>query len=110
MRPLRVGFLGFNGVMALDLVGPIDAFTTAGIDASDGKAGSLYETVIIGLSNKPFRSESGIAFNADKSIANAPSLDTLMIPGGYSVRLCVHAGPSHHKEHAPEGFADVSYR
>src|SRR5437879_13775524 len=82
MRPLRVGFLGFNGVMALDLVGRIDAFTTAGIDESDGKAGSLYETVIIGLSNEPFRSETGIAFNPDKTIANAPPLDTLMIPRG----------------------------
>jgi len=86
MKPLRVGFLGFNGVMALDLVGPIDAFTTAGIDESDGKAGSLYETVIIGLSNKPFRSESGIAFNPDQTIANAPPLDTLMIPGGIGLR------------------------
>src|SRR5437762_1128399 len=72
--------------MALDLVGPIDAFTTAGIDEYDGKAGSLYETVIIGLSNKPFRSESGIAFNPDKTIANAPTLDTLMIPGGVGLR------------------------
>ena len=86
MKPLRIGFLGFTGVMALDLVGPIDAFTTAGIDESDGKAGSLYEIVIIGLSNKPFRSESGIAFNPDKTIANAPPLDTLMIPGGIGLR------------------------
>src|SRR5439155_8503972 len=86
MKPLRVGFLGFNGVMALDLVGPIDAFTTAGIDEADGRAGSLYETVIIGLSNKPFRSESGIAFNPDKTIANATHLDKLMIPGGVGFR------------------------
>src|ERR1051326_3370747 len=86
MKPLRVGFLAFNGVMALDLVGPIDAFTTAGIDDADGKAGSLYETIIIGLNSKPFRSESGILFNPDKTIANAPLLDVLVIPGGFGLR------------------------
>src|SRR5262245_41191698 len=86
MKPLRVGFLGFDGVMALDLVGPIDAFTTAGVDEAEGRAGALYETVIIGLSDKPFKSESGIVFHPDKTIANAPPLDTLIVPGGQGLR------------------------
>ena len=86
MKPLRVGFLGFDGVMALDLVGPIDAFTTAGVDEGDGEAGAFYETVIIGLTRKPFRSESGIVFRPDRAIANAPSIDTLIIPGGVGLR------------------------
>jgi len=86
MKPLRVGFLGFEGVMALDLVGPIDAFTTAGVDEADGQAGALYETVIIGLGSKPFKSESGIVFRPDKTIANAPPLDTLIVPGGQGLR------------------------
>jgi transcriptional regulator GlxA family with amidase domain len=86
MKPLTVGFLGFEGVMALDLVGPIDAFTTAGVDEADGQAGALYETMIIGLSDKPFKSESGIVFHPDKTIANAPPLDTLIIPGGQGLR------------------------
>jgi len=86
MKPLRVGFLGFDGVMALDLVGPIDAFTTAGVDETDGQAGAYYETVIIGLNRKPFKSESGIVFRPDKTVANAPLLDTLIIPGGFGLR------------------------
>lgn len=86
MKPLRVGLLGFNGVMALDLVGPIDAFKTAGVDQADGQAGTLYETIIIGLTNKPFKSESGIAFQPDRSVANAPQLDTLIVPGGCGLR------------------------
>ncbi len=36
MANKRVGFLGYDGVMALDLAGPIDAFTTAAIEDSDG--------------------------------------------------------------------------
>ena len=59
--------------MALDLVGPIDAFTTAGVDEADGRAGALYETVIIGLREKPFKSESGITFHPDTAIENAPA-------------------------------------
>jgi transcriptional regulator GlxA family with amidase domain len=83
---LRVGLLGFEGVMALDLVGPIDAFSTAGIDEVVGKAGTLYETVVIGLTGEPFKSESGISFNPEKTINNALPLDTLMLPGGYGLR------------------------
>lgn len=85
--PLRVGFLGFDGVMALDLVGPVDAFKTAGIDEADGTPGNLYETVIIGLTDKPFKAESGIVFHPDKTIYDAPSLDTLIVSGGAGLRV-----------------------
>jgi transcriptional regulator GlxA family with amidase domain len=46
----------------------------------------LYETTIIGLSARPFKSESGIVFKPDKTIDNAPQLDTLIIPGGCGLR------------------------
>ncbi len=83
---VQVGVLGFDNAMALDIVGPIDAFKTAGVDEADGEAGSLYETLIIGLDNRSFRSETGIHFMPDVSIADAPVLDTLIIPGGYGLR------------------------
>jgi transcriptional regulator GlxA family with amidase domain len=86
-NPLRVGFLGFEGVMALDLVGPIDAFSTAGVDEGAGRAGTLYETMIIGLNNKPFKAESGIVFCPDVTIAENPRVDTLIIPGGFGLRV-----------------------
>jgi transcriptional regulator GlxA family with amidase domain len=73
--------------MALDLVGPIDAFTTAGIDEVNGQAGALYETIIIGINNKPFKSESGVTFQPDVTLADAPLLDTLIIPGGRGLRV-----------------------
>jgi transcriptional regulator GlxA family with amidase domain len=86
MKSIRVGILAFDGVMALDLVGPIDAFTTAGFEESHAQVESLYETLIIGLNNKPFKSESGIIFNPDKTIEDAPPLDTLIVPGGRGLR------------------------
>lgn len=86
MKSIRVGLLAFDGVMALDLVGPIDAFTSARFDESDAQPGPLYETVIIGLNSNPFKSESGIVFNPDNTIADAPPLDTLIVPGGRGLR------------------------
>jgi transcriptional regulator GlxA family with amidase domain len=86
MKPLRVGFLGFDGVMALDLVGPIDAFTTATIEGPAGEARPCYEVVILGLRNKAFVSESGIRFEPHATTRNAPPLDTLIIPGGQGLR------------------------
>jgi transcriptional regulator GlxA family with amidase domain len=86
-KPLRVGFLGFEGLMALDLVGPIDAFTSAVVEESNGQTANCYEVVIIGLTGRPFTSESGVVFKPHKAIKNAPPLDTLVIPGGKGLRV-----------------------
>lgn len=87
MKRKRVGFLGYDGVMALDLAGPIDAFTTACIEGPDGQAENCYDVVIIGLSAKPFTAESGIVFKPHTTISRAPELDTLIVPGGKGLRV-----------------------
>src|SRR5262245_13604173 len=86
MNPKRVGILGFEEIMALDLVGPADAFTTAVTNGEDGGHQPGYEVLIIGLTNKPFVSESGVLFKPHKTIQDAPALDTLIIPGGRGLR------------------------
>jgi transcriptional regulator GlxA family with amidase domain len=87
MKPLKVGFLGFEGLMALDLVGPIDAFTSAFVETGKGETANCYEVVIIGLTGRPFTSESGVVFKPHRTIKNAPPLDTLIIPGGRGLRV-----------------------
>jgi transcriptional regulator GlxA family with amidase domain len=86
MKLRRIGFLGFEGVMALDLVGPIDAFTSARISGADGVPRACYEIVIIGLDHKCFASESGVLFKPHTTLRRAPTLDTLIIPGGPGLR------------------------
>jgi transcriptional regulator GlxA family with amidase domain len=86
MNSRRVGILGFDGIMALDIVGPVDAFTTATIEGDGGAPRQCYEVVIIGLSSRPFVSESGILFKPHTTLRNVPSLDTLIIPGGKGLR------------------------
>ena len=87
MKRRRIGFLGFEGVMALDLVGPIDAFTNAFIEEGAGQSTVCYDIVIIGLTSRPFTSESGVVFKPHTTISNAPLLDTLIIPGGKGLRV-----------------------
>jgi transcriptional regulator GlxA family with amidase domain len=83
---LRVGILGFDNVTALDLVGPADVFSTASQLNSAAESGRHYEVIIIGLSARPFRSDSGVMFKPVRTLETAPALDTLIIPGGHGLR------------------------
>jgi transcriptional regulator GlxA family with amidase domain len=86
MSPKRIGFLGFDGAAALNLVGPADAFSTAALDDGYGNRISCYEICTIGLSSEPFQAESGMIFNAQETLRTAPELDTIVIPGGKGLR------------------------
>lgn len=86
MEPKRIGILVFNDVMALDVVGPADAFTSAMVDAGGKKTRAGYEVVLLSESTKPVRTESGLTLVPDKTLKNALPLDTLLIPGGQGLR------------------------
>jgi transcriptional regulator GlxA family with amidase domain len=85
----RVGFLGFDGMQALDLVGPADAFGSDAFHALDLGGGSAlppYEIVVLGLLAKTFTTSTGLVMRAD-AIANPRiRLDTLIVPGGAGLR------------------------
>jgi transcriptional regulator GlxA family with amidase domain len=87
MKPLRVGLVGYDGIQGLDLVGPSDAFTIARTVSENGQPQPCYEVVVLGLTNKPFRAESGILFQPHTTLGQAPPLDTLVIPGGKGTRV-----------------------
>jgi len=86
MNPRRVGFLAFDGMNALDLVGPVEAFTAAVVEDGNGDDNRCYETLAIGLTSKTIVAESGLVFKPHKTIKTAPALDTLIIPGGCGLR------------------------
>src|SRR6267154_3855492 len=73
--PRRIGFLAFDGLQAMDLVGPADAF---GSDAlHDGGASGTtpasppYECVVIGLTGKRFTTSAGLRMEASVVAATA---------------------------------------
>src|SRR5690348_5782000 len=81
----RVGFIVFPEVTALDFIGPMDAFAAAATDADSGRK-ACYELVTIGINHRRVRSESGVEVNAQCTLESAPSLDTIVIPGGRGLR------------------------
>jgi len=86
MNPRRIGFLGFDGVTALDLVGPAEVFATAATPEPADGGFSLYEVVTIGVTGRPFTSNSGLVFKPARTLETAPALDTLIVPGGEGLR------------------------
>lgn len=86
MNPKRIGILGFDGVMALDVVGPADAFTSAFVEDERGRARPGYEVLIVGQTAKPFGAECGLVFKPHTTLQTAPALDTVIIPGGKGLR------------------------
>ena len=84
VKTKRIGLVGFDGVVAIDLAGPADAFAVANEAENDPKPS--YEILIIGSSSQPFVSGSGLMFKPQRTFKTAPSLDTLIIPGGSGIR------------------------
>ncbi|HEX4640177.1 MAG TPA: helix-turn-helix domain-containing protein [Chthoniobacterales bacterium] len=87
MTPLRIGFIGYEQANALDLAGPAEAFASAVRDNGKGKFERCYEVVIIGLTRRPFVTESGLIFQPGTTLEAAPKLDTLIVPGGCGLRV-----------------------
>jgi transcriptional regulator GlxA family with amidase domain len=86
-RPRRsIGFVLFDGVAALDLVGPADAFGAANDRlVSQGKT-PLYEVDLFGVGKRRCRAESGIVLEARAELTALRDCDTLIVPGGSGLR------------------------
>lgn len=83
--PKLIGLLGYDGVAALDLTGPLEALNLAQ-HAGESAGPACYTPIIIGLTNKSFTSESGLHFKADVTADTSAQFDTIIIPGGKGIR------------------------
>lgn len=84
----RIGLICFDTVTALDLTGPAEVFSMA-----NELCASSYELVMVGPALKPVRTDTGVRVLADVAFDDAPSLDTIFIPGGAALRDPVTAAP-----------------
>ncbi|HEY4281851.1 MAG TPA: GlxA family transcriptional regulator [Chthoniobacterales bacterium] len=82
----RIGFIGFDGVVSVDLSGPAEAFSCVRIDQNGANRVPGYEILTISASDQPFRADCGLIFKPHTTFGNAPSLDTIIIPGGIALR------------------------
>ncbi|KFN48719.1 GlxA family transcriptional regulator [Arenimonas composti] len=91
-RPRSIGFLGYPGITALDLTGPLEAFATANaLLPGEGREGGAtprpYRLLVLGVDGKSaFASEPGLRLQPDCAMAAAPALDTVIVPGGAGLR------------------------
>lgn len=81
----RIGLVLFDGITALDLVGPAEAFGCAR-KGPDGATVPAYELLVLGVSGQACRAENGVRLTPDCRLDQAPPLDTLVIPGGAGLR------------------------
>jgi transcriptional regulator GlxA family with amidase domain len=80
----KIGLVAYDRVQALDLVGPMDVFSSA--NSVSGMNAPAYELIVIGIEAGPSKTESGLSFRPQCLLGEAPRLDTLIIPGGAGIR------------------------
>jgi transcriptional regulator GlxA family with amidase domain len=83
----NIGIIAFDGMNALDLVGPMEVFANAGrADFTCRESRGIYAIHVIGLNGEPVIAESGIRIMPDSRLSDAPALDTIIVPGGSGLR------------------------
>ncbi|HXC57077.1 MAG TPA: GlxA family transcriptional regulator [Rhizomicrobium sp.] len=86
--PRRIGLVCYDGLTALDLVGPQEVFDTA-----NAQQPGAYELLVLSAGGKPVVSEAGLRIVPALSLAQAPPLDTILVPGGAGLRDPAVAAP-----------------
>jgi transcriptional regulator GlxA family with amidase domain len=77
-RKIKVGILLFNEVEVLDFAGPFEVFSLA----ADGDV-QLFEVITIGETGDLISARNGLSIKPIVSFNDAPTLDLLIVPGGY---------------------------
>jgi transcriptional regulator GlxA family with amidase domain len=78
-----VGLVAFDGVNGVDLSGPLEVFSTATVlDAGR----TAYALDVVAATLDPIRTEAGLRILPDCLFADAPDYDTIIVPGGATLR------------------------
>jgi len=79
----RIAILGYDGVAAINVVGPLEAFSNAHKINDAGVEESCYRVSTIAWSGHQFTSDTGITFRASPLTEDDQEpFDTIIIPGG----------------------------
>jgi transcriptional regulator GlxA family with amidase domain len=85
-----IGVLVYDGVNAMDVMGPFQVFSSAGlqpmlISAQKDAATGEYKTTI--------KASNGVSLSAARTIANTPNLDVLVLAGGVTETIFLAQDP-----------------
>jgi transcriptional regulator GlxA family with amidase domain len=77
---MKIGIVVFDGVTELDFIGPWQVFKATG--ELTGKV----ETMLVAERLDPVRASKGLRFHPERTLAEAPPLDVVVVPGGAGTR------------------------
>ncbi len=87
MEPKRVGILVFDAVEVLDFCGPFEVFSVTRLDESRRREDpSPFEVVLVAERAGIVTAAGGLKVTPDHALADCPSLDVLVVPGGWGTR------------------------
>jgi transcriptional regulator GlxA family with amidase domain len=84
----RIGLIAYPRFTTLDLTGPLDVFEIA-----NAYVPGTYEMIVLAVTPDPLPSEAGLNIVPHTTLAKAPPLDTILVPGGSGLRDPAIADP-----------------
>lgn len=88
-RARSVGILVFEDVEVLDFCGPFEVFSVTGRQIAPGS----FNVFTVGNVPGVVVARNGLSVNAQYTVADAPPIDLLLIPGGQGTRSLMHDAP-----------------
>ncbi len=85
-RTRSVGILVFEDVEVLDFCGPFEVFSVTGRQIAPGS----FSVFTVGNVPGPLLARNGLSVNPQYTLADAPPIDLLLIPGGQGTRPLMH--------------------
>ncbi len=83
----RVGILVFDDVEELDFIGPLEVFGMA------ARLGAECTTLLVAAHEGEIRGSYGLRFRPSYTVESCPTLDLLIVPGGYGARTHAQKDP-----------------
>lgn len=74
--------MAYDGVGAINLIGPLEAFANAYTPQAESEGQLCYEVVVASCTGATFATDSRLTFVADASASMNRPFDTLIVPGG----------------------------
>jgi transcriptional regulator GlxA family with amidase domain len=94
---IAVGILLFDEVEVLDFAGPYEVFSRTrlkpGVASRRSDDTAPFHVFTLAQQERPVRAIGGLQVTPDFTFASAPSIDLIVIPGGFGTRALLEDGP-----------------
>ncbi|HEX3727361.1 MAG TPA: DJ-1/PfpI family protein, partial [Pirellulales bacterium] len=85
-KPRTIGILIFDEVEVLDFCGPFEVFSVAAAQGTPRP----FDVLTIGPTREAVTTRGGLQVIPSTTLAAAPPLDLLLVPGGHGTRALMH--------------------